>query len=350
MENPPRRRTRHGRPAPIHDRARNSLAGQGNPGCRREISPGPRAGSVAAIGRPGGRSSEEPIHQGRTPTRGLRRRLQALVARLLWAGAISANLAAASTDPGPAVPPAGLRLVACGGVPCGSMEIFWYREFRDSDPTPGVERAGVNIRGRFRGFREQAREFHFLQAITRFEADDFRWSRDPAVALPRQFVDAPPFGLRHPEADAEGHFRTVEHRFDALPWYDEGEFPLFDDRPRAFLASARSHGRVTMEFETWIVCVIDARPGPDPARVSDDAYDVAALLGWTWGYDIVHRDVGEPGVDEFEDYTFSIRPLRYVAQPSAAFEAALGATLGDAVTDRFDIRLGDPTRCPLARF
>lgn len=237
--------------------------------------------------------------------------------------------------------------VQCGPVPCGSMEISWYRRFQDEDATPSHERNGVNIRGRFRGFRDQAREFHYLQVLTRFEADDFRWSRDPGVPLPVRFVDPPPFGLQHPESDANGRFRSVEHKFDALPWYDEGDFPLFEDRPRVFLASARALGAATMEFETWLVCVISSSQGSDRDRVGDDAYEVAALVGWTWGYTITWRDVGQLGVDEFEDYTFTMQPLRLVTQASEAFEAALGATLGGAVNDRFDIRLGDAQLCPL---
>lgn len=229
------------------------------------------------------------------------------------------------------------------------MDIPWYQRFDDEDPTPSVARKGVNIRGRFRWPREQAREFHYLQVLTRFKADDFRWIRDPGVALPIRFVDAPPFGLRHPVSDDEGRFRTVDHTFDALPWYDEGDFPIFDDRPRAFLASAREHGGVTMEFETWVVCVIDTKEGPDRERVGDDIYEVGALIGWTWGYEITYRDIGELGVDEFEDYTFTQLPLRFVAQPSEAFKAALGTTIGDTVTDRFDIRLGDGGQCPMRR-
>jgi hypothetical protein len=240
-----------------------------------------------------------------------------------------------------------IRPVYCGPVLCGSMEISWYRRFQDEDATPSQERNGVNIRGRFRSPRDQAREYHYLQALTRFEADDFRWSRDPGVPLPTRFVDPPPFGMQHPESDADGRFRTVEHKFDALPWYDEGDFPLFEDHPRAFLASARARGGATMEFETWLVCVISSSQGPDRDRVGDDAYEVAALVGWTWGYDITWRDVGQIGVDEFEDYTFTMQPLRHEAQPSEAFEAALGATLGGPVNDRFDIRLGDAQRCPL---
>lgn len=240
-----------------------------------------------------------------------------------------------------------IRPVQCGPVPCGSMEISWYRRFQDEDATPSQERNGVNIRGRFRGFREQRREFHYLQVLTRFEADDFRWSRDPGVPLPARFVDPPPFGMQHPESGTDGRFRSVEHKFDALPWYDEGDFPLFEDRPRVFLASARARGTATMEFETWLVCVISSSHGPDRDRVGDDAYEVAALVGWTWGYTITWRDVGQLGVDEFEDYTFTMQPLGLVTQPSEAFEAALGTTLGGAVTDRFDIRLGDAQQCPL---
>lgn len=237
--------------------------------------------------------------------------------------------------------------VRCGNAVCGSMEISWYRGFHDEDATPRQERNGVNIRGRFRGFRDQAREFHYLQVLTRFEADDFRWSRDPGVPLPPRFVDPPPFGLQHLETDADGRFHPMVYRFDALPWYDEGDFPLFEDRPRAFLASARAHGVVTMEFETWLVCVISSSQGPDRDRVGDDAYEVATLAGWSWGYAITWRDAGQLGVDEFEDYSFTMQPLRLVAQPSGAFEAALGTTLGGTVTDRFNIRLGDVTQCPL---
>lgn len=239
-----------------------------------------------------------------------------------------------------------IRPVQCGPVPCGSMEISWYRRFQDEDATPSQERNGVNIRGRFRGLRDQAREFHFLQVPTRFDADDFRWSRDPGIPLPAQFVDPPPFGLIHPESDAESRFRSAEHKFDALPWYDEGDFPLFEDHPRVFLANARARGATTMEFETWLVCVISSSQGPDRDRVGDDAYEVAALVGWTWGYAITWRDVGQIGVDEFEDYTFTLQPLRLVTQPSEAFEGALGATLGGVVTDRFNIRLGDAQECP----
>jgi hypothetical protein len=240
-----------------------------------------------------------------------------------------------------------VRPVGCGEVVCGSMEISWYRRFHDDDAIPRRERNGVNIRGRFRGIREQAREFHYLQALTRFEADDFRWRRDTGVPLPVRFVDPPPFGMQRPETDAVGRFRLVEQGFDALPWFDEGDFPLFEDRPRAFLASARRHGSVRMEFETWLVCVISAQQGADREQAADDRYEVAALVGWTWGYAITWRDVGEVGVDEFEDYAFDMLPLRFVPQPSQSFETALGATFGSAVTDRFHIRLGEAQQCPL---
>lgn len=240
-----------------------------------------------------------------------------------------------------------LRAVQCGKTPCGSMEISWYRGFHDEDTNPSLERNGVNIRGRFRGFRDQGREFHFLQVLTRFDADDFRWSRAPGVPLPARFVDPPPFGMQYLETDATREFHSTVRRFDALPWYDEGDFPLFEDRPRAFLASARAHGVVTMEFETWLVCVISSSQGPDPDRVGDDAYEVAALAGWSWGYSIHWRDAGQIGVDEFEDYSFAMQPLRVVTQPSEAFEAGLGATLGDAAPDRFNIRLSDAQECPL---
>ncbi len=275
-------------------------------------------------------------------------RASAGVAWLSVCGAVGVALAlppgAAGADPTPQVFPQ-IRPVHCGSVPCGSMEISWYRRFQDEDATPRHERNGVNVRGRFRGFRDQPREFHYLQVLTRFEADDFRWSRDPSVPLPRSFVDPPPFGMVHPETDGAGRFRSVEHRFDALPWYDEGDFPLFEDRPRAFLASARRHGTVRMAFETWVVCVISAVQGPDPRQVADDRYEVAPLIGWSWGYEIAWRDAGEIGVDELEDYVFTLAPMQFVARPSEAFEAGLGARFGSAVTDGFDVRLGEAQAC-----
>jgi len=238
-----------------------------------------------------------------------------------------------------------IHAVNCGGKVCGSMEISWYRKFQDGDTSPRLERNGVSIRGRFRSSRDQPREYHYLQVLTEFKADDFRWSRDPDALLPAGFVDVPPFGVRRPETDANGRFRIAEHRFDALPWFDDGEFPLFDDRPRAFLASARVYGRVTMRFETWLICVIAAEQGPDRERVSDDFYVVAPLTGWTWGYDIKHEDVGVLTVDELEDYAFSQMPLSFLAQPTSAFKHSLGATLGRTVTDRFNIRLADAAGC-----
>jgi hypothetical protein len=267
-----------------------------------------------------------------------------LPAFCVFGGALALPPNAAGADSIPQAFPQ-IRPVQCGEVRCGSMEISWYRRFQDEDATPRHERNGVNIRGRFRGFRDRSREFHYLQVLTRFEADDFRWSLDRSVPLPRSFVDPPPFGMTHPETDGAGRFRSVEHRFDALPWYDEGDFPLFEDQPRAFLASARRLGTVRMAFETWVVCVISAVQGPDVRRAADDRYEVAPLIGWSWGYDITWRDVGEIGVDELEDYVFTLAPMQFVERPSEAFEAGLGATFGGAVMDRFEIRFGEAQAC-----
>ncbi len=238
-----------------------------------------------------------------------------------------------------------LASVKCGDRECGTMVISRYRYFRDGDPTPAHERNGAIIRGRFWPVAGSSVEFHYLQVLTHFKGHDFRWIRDPSVPLPIRYVDPPPFGTRQLESDAQGTFRDVEHAFDALPWFDENDFPVYVDQPRAFLASARLHGPVSMQFETWLVCLIRNQPGPDPNAVSDDRYEVAALLGWKWGYDIAYRDSGRIGVDELEDYTFALRPLRFVTTPSRDFEAALQTAVGGEVTDRFDIRFGDSARC-----
>ncbi len=239
------------------------------------------------------------------------------------------------------------RLVAvkCGERECGTMVISRYHYFRDGDATPEYERKGAIIRGRFRPTAGSAVEFHYLQVMTHFKGDDVRWIRDPSVPLPVRYVDPPPFGARHLEADAQGNFRQADYEFDALPWFDEDDFPAFVDHPRAFLASAKRHGAVSMQFETWLVCVISSRPGPDRNSVSDDRYEVAALLGWTWGYNITHRDTGQVGVDEFEDYAYSLQPFQIVTTPSEDFEAGLGTAVGDKITDRFHIGFGDSGRC-----
>jgi hypothetical protein len=235
--------------------------------------------------------------------------------------------------------------VKCGNKECGLMVIARYRNFRDGDPTPTHERYGASIGGRFRPLAGSAVEFHYLQVLTHFEVDAFRWIRDPSVPLPVRYVDPPPFGARQLATDAQGHFRETDHKFDALPWFDEGDFPAYVDQPRAFLATARRSGAVSMQFETWLVCVISARSGPDKNAVRDDQYEVAALVGWKWGFDVAYRDVGRVGVDELEDYTYGLQPFQFLTTPSEDFNAGLGTTWGESVTDRFDIRFGDSAQC-----
>lgn len=235
--------------------------------------------------------------------------------------------------------------VLCGERECGTMVISRYHHFRDGDRTPALERNGAVIRGRFRPVAGSAVEFHYLQVLTQFKGDDFRWIRDPSVPLPVRYVDPPAFGTRQLESDAQGGFREVDQAFDALPWFDEDDFPAFVDQPRAFLASARRHGAVSMQFETWLVCVIDRVPGSEPSAATDTRYEVAALLGWKWGFDIAHRDIGLAGVDELKDYNYALQPFQFVTTPSEDFKAGLDAVVGNNVTDRFHIHLGDSARC-----
>lgn len=238
------------------------------------------------------------------------------------------------------------RVVRCGNVDCGQMVIRVYEPFEDGDALPTFERKGVTIRGRFRPGADRTTNFRFLQAFTQYRQDDVRWIRDPAVTLPSAHIDPPPFGQRLSVLDRRNKFVRVDRVFDAMPWYDDaGEFPLYEDFPRAFLADARKYGAITMYFETWLVCVIEDRQGPDANRVADDRYEVAALVGWRWGYDIVHVDIGQIGVDELMDYTFTMRPLTFIEAPTEEFRAALAAPYGADVQDGFDITLGDCQRC-----
>lgn len=236
--------------------------------------------------------------------------------------------------------------VRCGDVECGQMLIQVYDRFEDGDDTPAFERKGVSIRGRFRRSNDRIGNLRFLQAFTQYRQDDVRWIRDPSVPLPPAHIDPPPFGQRLSVLDRRNKFVRVDRVFDALPWYDDtGEFPLFEDFPRAFLADARKYGRVTMHFETWLVCVIAERPGLDPTRVADDHYEVAALVGWRWGYEITYEDTGRIGVDEPGDYTFTLLPLTFVDGPTDEFRTALTTPYGGNVQDGFDITFGDCDRC-----
>jgi hypothetical protein len=236
--------------------------------------------------------------------------------------------------------------VRCGDVECGSMVIHRYARFDDGDALPAFERKGVSIRGRFRPGAHRIANLHFLQAFTQYRQDDVRWIRDPTVALPAAHIDPPPFGQRLSVLDRRHRFVRVDRVFDALPWYDDaGEFPIYEDVPTAFLADARKYGAVTMHFETWLVCVVDERPGRDADRVADDRYEVAALAGWRWGFDIVHKDEGRIGVDELADYTFTVLPLTFIEVPTKAFRTALASPFGGVVQDGFDITLGECERC-----
>lgn len=238
------------------------------------------------------------------------------------------------------------RSVRCGNVDCGQMLIQAYSRFEDGDASPAFERKGISIRGRFRRGIDRAGSYRFLQAFTQYRQDDVRWIRDPAVVLPPVHIDPPPFGQRLSVLDRRNKFVRVDRTFDAMPWYDDtGEFPLYEDFPRAFLADARKYGTITMHFETWLVCVIDEHQGADTDRVADDHYEVAALVGWRWGYDIAYEDAGRIGVDELSDYTFTVRPLTFVDAPTDEFRAALATPYGSDVQDVFDITFGDCERC-----
>ena len=155
-------------------------------------------------------------------------------------------------------------------------------------------------------------------------------------------------------ADAMGNLDQLERAIADSPY--DAVIAVSPENVRyaadVHIATQRSI-RDRLAFVVWprggepvmLVCVIEAKEGTDRDRVSDDSYRVAALVGWTWGYDITYRDVGAIGVDELDDYVFTLVPLRFVTEPSAAFEASLGATIGQTVTDRFDIQLGDAKEC-----
>jgi hypothetical protein len=237
--------------------------------------------------------------------------------------------------------------VLCGATRCGTMEITSYGDaFKDttsSDPDKWF--GGIKIKGTFSPVR--ALEYHYLQAVLDDKSGAFRWISDKNVPLTAPYIDFPPNGYAR-IADASGS-GIVRFPADVLPWYDGDAviFPTFTDDPSNFLRLAKKQADNTLPltFETWLVCVILDEHN-DNLDANDDRYRIAPLLGWTWGENIVFKDIGVIGTDEPQDFTVNSTRFSFVTKPSDEWVKALAKVYGTAPRqDFFNIQIGDCTDC-----
>jgi hypothetical protein len=110
-------------------------------------------------------------------------------------------------------------------------------------------------------------------------------------------------------------------------------------------AKSQADKTLTNIFETWIICVLDVVMGANATQAKDDSYTIAPLLGWQWGYNIVYKDIGTLGVDEFADFTVTKTPFAFVTTPTAHWTDALTAKYGATGQDFWKITTGDCDDC-----
>lgn len=213
------------------------------------------------------------------------------------------------------------KSVLCATQTCGTMKISTYAAF-ERTTISGAKVGGVEIAGAFQG--QQSGDFRYLQAVT---VDD----------APLAFIDGTELAVPYVDPPPGGYWRQP---FDLLPFYDEGEFPLFYDRPQNLLDSALG-GRLTVQFETWLVNVVDQVLGTNPDQAQDDTFEVTPLVGWNWGFTTKSTDDGDVDPYEFEDFFTESLPFDFLGEtPSPSWKAALGYNYGiGANQDKFNIGL-----------
>jgi hypothetical protein len=245
--------------------------------------------------------------------------------------------------------------VLCGTEKCGTMEITKYDPV---NPTTVNDVGGVLIDGTFNKTKNNA--FHYVQAVTTDDTDRLRWFNDISATLPSPYLDTPPGGYKAenppigsgnygggPDNNLDG-IPDFDQPFDYLPWYDEGEFPIFYDRPASLVlrAKAQADGHVSVYFDTWLICLIDKELGPDNKLARDDKYEIAPLLGWTWGFDILYNDVANIGVDDLADFTVNQLGFNWEMTPPADWTGALSVKYGTGEDqDYWNIALGECKNC-----
>ncbi len=224
--------------------------------------------------------------------------------------------------------------VKCGDTVLGKMEIDTYQVGETGDGTvDNPYRGFVEIDGQFVAAPAGAgHSFHYIQAIVN---DDRPPAFTDGTANTTPYIDTPPGGYQ-------------SGAFDFKPYYDEGnEFPDFFDKPTINLAFTANQGDKAreLEFETWLVCVIEETLGGTANNASDDTYKVAPLLGWKWGFDQTYAAVAPDG-DGLEDISQVIVAFDWLATPSASWTAALAKVYGtNPNQDNFNVTVGDCEDC-----
>lgn len=227
--------------------------------------------------------------------------------------------------------------VYCNGEHCGTMEIDLYTEYEMIDRVivGGIEYelfyGGVEIDGQFVESKDLC--YHYIQSINVYDDPTPKKYIDGST-LPVPLIDTPPGGYH-------------KDPFDYRVYYDESEFPRFYDKPSTYMPDAQTEPDLILQlsFETWLVCVISESFGPSPFEAKDDVYQVAPLLGWTWGYSIFYIDNGD-GIEDLEDYLVTPEYFDWIYSPSTDWLAALGQHYGtEQYLDWFNVSIGSCKDC-----
>jgi hypothetical protein len=246
--------------------------------------------------------------------------------------------------------PFAMKKVMCGTTECGTMVIDKYGEPRKNttEDNKNIWDGGITIDGEFKKDANYLPEFHYLQAVLIDDSPSTHWGPNAvSERLLAPYLDAPPFGYVFFN-DAR-KFRKVGAKQDELPWYDNrlNPLPRFIDKPGDFLLFAKDlqDGLMMVEFETWLVCVIEQK-FIDDKDTKNDSWKVAPLAGWTWGFSIKYDDVGNLGVDEAADFTVFETDFAFIDTPSNGWKRSLTHVYTTELDrELFDVTLGACEDC-----
>lgn len=227
--------------------------------------------------------------------------------------------------------------VFCGTEKCGTMEIDRYEGYylwNANNPSDTSKWKGAwLIDGQFTRPAGGYSGFHYVQTVTVDEAPPLFVD---GTALPIPYVDPPPGGYS-------------SKQWDTLLYYDENEFPTFYDFPSnlALNAVTQADSTLSLRFETWLVCLVEELLGGDATKASDDAYVIAPLLGWTWGFDIKYTADADPATYDFlTEFSILGSAFAWINTPSADWNNSLTQTYGTGATaDRFIVGFDDCRNC-----
>jgi hypothetical protein len=231
--------------------------------------------------------------------------------------------------------------VMCGTVNCGQMTFTQYENFES--PTFAnfnIPSGGARIKGQFKGTRPL--KYHYVQSVNRSTEDDIRWRPggidSPPIVQP--WIDSPP----------GGYFGGFES--DYLLYYDRaGQFPEFSDEARRDIGALKNFAQAgkkqEVDFEAWLVCVIEEQFGKEAKQAKDDRYTIAPLFGWTWGYTAAYVD-NKDGKEDEKDIKTTKSKLETIASPSKKWTEALARMYGDdKKNDKYNVVVGNCKDCQM---